>query len=150
MTRFRCSRRPTWRKQHVSGSASGRKDRRHIMYVIGKTGTGKSTLLATLLRQRHRARTWRRACRPARRLGRTRAQWIPEGRRDVSCLLRMYDVTQRSASTAGARTGRSSVRSLSTNKIVAPPFRNPFERAFDQVAVRVDKRDATSLLECPA
>lgn len=26
-------------------------DRRHHMYVIGKTGTGKSTLLATLLRQ---------------------------------------------------------------------------------------------------
>jgi DNA helicase HerA-like ATPase len=26
-------------------------DRRHHLYVIGKTGTGKSTLLATLLRQ---------------------------------------------------------------------------------------------------
>jgi len=63
-------------------------DRRHHMYVIGKTGTGKSTLLATLLRQDTRARTWRRACRPARRLGRTRARMDSGRAARRSCLLR--------------------------------------------------------------
>jgi DNA helicase HerA-like ATPase len=39
-----------WRNQHKRFGIR-QDDRRHHMYVIGKTGTGKSTLLATLFKQ---------------------------------------------------------------------------------------------------
>src|SRR6266851_4151051 len=39
------------------------------------------------------------------------------------------------------------VRHVEVNEVVATPFRNPFERAFDQVAVRIDQRNAASLLD---
>jgi type IV secretory pathway VirB4 component len=39
-----------WRNQHKRFGIR-QEDRRHHMYVIGKTGTGKSTLLATLIKQ---------------------------------------------------------------------------------------------------
>jgi hypothetical protein len=57
-------------------------DRRHHTYVIGKTGTGKSTLLATLLRQDIEQRRGVALVDPHGDLVERALEWIPEPRRD--------------------------------------------------------------------
>src|SRR5229473_6317420 len=57
-------------------------DRRHHMYVIGKTGTGKSTLLATMLRQDIEQSRGVALLDPHGDLCERVLQWVPEARKD--------------------------------------------------------------------
>jgi hypothetical protein len=69
-------------------------DRRHHMYVIGKTGTGKSTLLATLLRQDIEQGRGVALVDPHGDLVERAREWVPEGRRDDLIHLDVPNVTQ--------------------------------------------------------
>src|SRR5712692_7404283 len=57
-------------------------DRRHHMYVIGKTGTGKSTLLATLLKEDIEQGRGVALVDPHGDLVERALAWVPEGRRN--------------------------------------------------------------------
>src|ERR1700730_8662923 len=69
-------------------------DRRHHTYVIGKTGTGKSTLLATLLRQDLEQGRGVALVDPHGDLVERALQWIPEDRRTDLIYFDVPNVTQ--------------------------------------------------------
>ena len=72
-------------------------DRRAHMYVIGKTGTGKSTLLATLLRQDLEQGRGVALLDPHGDLVERALGWVPESRRDDLVHFDVPDVTQNTA-----------------------------------------------------
>lgn len=67
-------------------------DRRHHVYTVGKTGTGKSTLLETMLRQDIAAGAGAALVDPHGDLAERILDWFPEERRDD---LIVFDVTDR-------------------------------------------------------
>ena len=69
-------------------------DRRHHMYVLGKTGTGKSTLLATLLRQDLEQGRGIALVDPHGDLVERALEWVPEERRDDLVYFDVPNVTQ--------------------------------------------------------
>lgn len=69
-------------------------DRRAHMYVIGKTGTGKSTLLATLLKQDLEQGCGVALLDPHGDLVDSAIAWVPDSRRDDLVYFNVPDVTQ--------------------------------------------------------
>src|SRR5712691_2254803 len=69
-------------------------DRRHHMYVIGKTGTGKSTPLATLIKQDIEQGRGVALVDPHGDLGERALAWFPEERRDDLIYFDVPNVTQ--------------------------------------------------------
>src|SRR3990172_3355168 len=72
--------RTNWRNQQRAFGIK-QADRRHHMYIIGKTGTGKSTLLETMIRQDIGADQGLALLDPHGDLVERVLDWVPERRR---------------------------------------------------------------------
>jgi Helicase HerA, central domain/TraM recognition site of TraD and TraG len=69
-------------------------DRRHHVYVVGKTGTGKSSMLATLMRQDLERGRGVALLDPHGDLAERVREWVPESRRSDLVYFNVPDVTQ--------------------------------------------------------